>query len=393
VAKMSDLKLLEELSYGTEEAGNKLFQGNNKEVLDLLIKEYKGLVKCIYLDPPYNNGEKYNHYNDDQKHSEWLEDITETLVKLKPFLSEDGSIWISIDDREVHYLKVAADKIFGRGNFLTTIVWEHRTSRENRKVFSNNHEYILVYAKNPEKFKLARNLLPATDDILARYKNPDNDPRGPWQSVTVHVQAGHAVKSQFYDIIAPNGKKHSLPNGRCWAYNKERMLQEIENNNIWFGKDGNGVPRRKKFLSESIIGVTPETLWLGNDVGTTNTAKKYLLSLFPGKTIFDTPKPEQLIKRILDIATNEGDIVLDAYLGSGTTAAVAHKMNRKYIGIEIGSHIRDIVVPRLQKVIHGEDGEISTDFSWTGGGGFNFYELQGVESILVKERKRIYQII
>ncbi|SET46041.1 adenine-specific DNA-methyltransferase [Natronincola peptidivorans] len=386
-------KFLEEFSYGVKDTDNMIIHGDNKKVLDQLSKSHLGLVKCIYIDPPYNNSEKYTHYKDDMGHDRWVDYITNTLKRLEPLLSQDGSIWISIDDNEVHYLKVLADKVFKRKNFLTTIIWEHRTSRENRKVFSNNHEYILVYAKNPDKFKASRNLLPATPEILKRYKNPDNDPRGPWQSVSAHVQAGHAVKSQFYDIIAPNGKVHSLPNGRCWAYNKERMDKEISENNIWFGKDGNGVPRIKKFLVDKEVGVTPETLWLGSEVGTTNTAKKHLLSLFPDKKVFDTPKPEELIKRILDISTNEGDIVLDAYLGSGTTSAVAHKMNRKYIGIEKGEHIYDIVVPRMQRIIDGEEyGGITKDTYWNCGGGYNLYQFKGVQEIKLKEGNTIYQV-
>ncbi|MFW6028803.1 MAG: site-specific DNA-methyltransferase, partial [Halanaerobiales bacterium] len=287
-----------------------------------------------------------------------------------------GSIWISIDDNEVHYLKVAADEVFGRNSFITTIIWQQRTSRENRKVFSNNHEYILVYAKKPDEFKESRNLLPPSKEMLSRYKNLDDDPRGPWQSVSAHVQAGHASKNQFYEVVAPNGKRHTPPNGRCWAYNKERMEKEIQNNNIYFGKDGNGVPRIKKFLSKK-IGLTPETLWLAEDVGTNNNAKKHFLSLFPNKEVFDTPKPEELIKRILHIATDENDLVLDAYLGSGTTTAVAHKMKRRYIGIEVGDHILDFAVPRMKKVIDGEDdGGISKEINWTGNyGGFKFYQL------------------
>jgi len=379
-------------SCGSEDNQNMLIHGDNNEVLDLLKLQYSGSIKCIYIDPPYNNGEKYTHYDDDKEHDKWIGEITETLIKLRPLLNEEGSIWISIDDSEVHYLKVAADEIFGRKSFITTVVWEHRTSRENRKVFSNNHEYILVYAKNTKKFKLARNLLPATPEIIDRYKNPDKDPRGPWQSISASVQAGHAVKSQFYEIVAPNGKKHLPPNGRCWVYNKERMEHEILNNNIWFGKDGNGVPRIKKFLSKGTIGVTPETLWLASDVGTTNSAKKHLLTLFPNKAVFDTPKPENLIKRILDIATNEGEIVLDAYLGSGTTSAVAHKMNRKYIGIERGLHIVDIVLPRMRNVIGGEEGGISKEISWTGGGGFRFFELKQNKRLSLKENNNVYQL-
>ncbi len=284
-------------------------------------------------------------------------------------------MWISIDDTEVHYLKVVADRVFGRGNFITTIVWQQRTTRENRSVFSNNHEYILVYSRNPQLFKRSRNLLPPSAEQLSRYKNPDNDPRGPWQSVSANVQAGHAVASQFYTIVAPNGKVHGPPNGRCWAYNEERMKIEITAGNIWFGADGFGVPRIKRFLGAAKVGLTPETLWFGENVGTNDSAKKHFLSLFPGLEVFDTPKPEQLIQRILEISTNEQDLVLDCYLGSGTTAAVAHKLNRKYIGIERGDHAKSIVSSRLHKVIESEPGGISNEVGWGGGGGFGFFRL------------------
>ena len=217
-----ELKHIEEYSYGNSDTSNQIIKGDNNEVLDLLQENYTKKVKCIYIDPPYNNGESYNHYHDDKEHEEWLADIKNTLEKLKPFLADDGSIWISIDDSEMHYMKVAADSVFGRKNFIHTIVWQQRKTRENRKVFSNNHEYILLYAKNPDKFKQSRNKLPPSDELLARYKNPDDDPRGPWQSVSANVQAGHASPNQFYEIQAPNGKTHEPPNGRCWAYNQER---------------------------------------------------------------------------------------------------------------------------------------------------------------------------
>lgn len=358
--------------YGHE---NKIIHGDNIDVLECLREKYEGKVKCIYIDPPYNNGEIYTHYDDQSGHDEWLKNISSALKKLKPFLRKDGSIWISIDDNEIHYLKVAADKIFGRNNFVTTIVWQQRTTRENRKVFSNNHEYLLVYCIDQKLFSQSRNLLPPTKEQIERYKNPDNDPRGAWQSVSANVQAGHAVESQFYEIISPSGKKHYPPNGRCWVYNKQRMQREIEENNIWFGNNGMGVPRIKKFLSSAKQGVTPETIWLAHEVGTNKQAKKHILKLFPGKPVFDTPKPEQLIKRILDIATVEGDLVLDAYLGSGSSAAVAHKMKRQYIGIECGSHVVEYASKRLQLVVNGEQGGISKEVKWTGGGAFEFYRL------------------
>ena len=369
------LKKIGRYSHSASTSTNMIIQGNNNDVLDVLRDKLQATVKCIYIDPPYNNGERYTHYHDAKEHEDWIQEMTGVLHKIKPFLREDGSLWISIDDSEMHYLKVAADLVFGRNNFISTVVWQQRTTRENRKIFSSNHEYILVYAKNPNEFKIIRNLLPSTPEISSRYKNPDNDPRGPWQSVSANVQAGHAVKNQFYKVVAPNGKRHLPPNGRCWVYNEDRMNKEIKKNNIWFGKDGNGVPRIKKFLSSSTIGVTPETLWLGSDVGTTKIAKEHLLSLFPNHPVFDTPKPEQLIKRIFDIATKEGDIILDAFLGSGTSTAVAHKMRRKYIGIEIGEHIVEYVVDRMRKVVKGEKGGISQDVNWKGGGDFDFYRL------------------
>jgi len=297
------------------------------------------------------------------------------LESLACFLSEEGSLWISIDDREIHYLKVAADKILGRQNFVTTIVWQQRTTRENRRVFSNNHEYILVYAKNVKRFAEARNGLPANVELRERYKNPDNDKRGPWQSVSANVQAGHATRSQFYTVVAPNGRRYTPPNGRCWVYNETKMKTEIARNNIWFGRDGNGVPRLKRFLANRPLEVTPETLWFGSDVATNDSAKKHFLQLFPKRDVFDTPKPESLIHRILHIASKPDDLVLDCYLGSGTTAAVAHKMGRRYIGIEQGTHAATLCVQRMRKVVDGESGGISDKVKWKGGGGFHFYKL------------------
>ena len=370
----SRIKHYKKYSFGEDKTDNIIIQGDNKDVLDCISDKYKEKIKCVYIDPPYNNGENYLHFSDDEEHETWLSEITNVLHKLKPFLSKDGSVWISIDDSEMHYLKVAADKVFGRKNFVTTIIWQQRSTRENRKVFSNNHEYILVYARNPDIFKKSRNLLPYTKEALKRYKNYDEDIRGVWQSISANVQAGHATKSQFYELVAPNGKVHIPPNGRCWVYNEKRMKEEIKKNNIWFGKDGNNVPRIKSFLNNSKKGLTPETLWLSDFAETNKSAKKHLLKLFPDNLPFDTPKPEKLIKNILHIATDENDYVLDCFLGSGSTTSVAHKMNRKYIGVEIGNHITEYAVNRLRKVIDGEKNGISKEINWKGGGGFKFYK-------------------
>ena len=362
-----------QLSYGQTGTGNALIQGENLRVLNTIQSRYARTVRCVYIDPPYNNQEQYRHYLDSRSHEHWLDMMVPRLQAIKPLLSTDGSLWISIDDREMHYLKVAADEIFGRENFVTTIVWQQRTTRENRKVFSNNHEYLLVYAIDQQQFRASRNLLPAGPTLLSRYKNPDSDPRGPWQSISANVQAGHATASQFYDLVAPSGRVHRPPEGRCWIYTEEKMQREIAAGNIWFGKTGQGVPRIKRFLTHSKPGLTPETLWSAKDVGTNDQAKKQFLTLFPGEGVFETPKPEGLIRRIIEIATEPGDLILDAFLGSGTTTAVAHKLNRSYLGIECGEHAVTYCAARLRKVIDGDETGISNDVNWKGGGGFDFY--------------------
>lgn len=364
-----------QISSGDEDCNNILIKGDNKSILPELASMYGGKIKCIYIDPPYNNGDSYHYYNDNTTTSLWLKDIRTVLIWLRMLLKKDGSIWISIDDKEMAYLKVEADKIFGRENFASTIIWQQRKTRENRAVFSCNHEYVLVYAKDIKAFKKSRNLLPVGEDFIdSKYKNPDNDPRGPWQSISASVQAGHAVASQFYTIISPSGIEYNPPKGRCWVYNQERMLREIAENNIWFGLEGQNTPRIKKFLKYANIGLTPETLWVGDNYGTTDSAKKHLLYLFPEmENVFDTPKPEELIKQIIEIASNEGEYVLDCYIGSGTTMATAHKLNRNYIGVEIGNQMTDLVVRRMNLVVNGEKGGISECVKWKGGGQFVLY--------------------
>lgn len=369
------MRRIKKWSAGAQRVGNALIHGDNLVALKLLTTVYKSAVKCAYLDPPYNNGESYRHYFDSMGHEEWLLSVTARLEEIKTLLRNDGSVWISIDDSELHYLKVAADSVFGRANFVGTIVWERRTTRENRKVFSRNHEYLLLYTKNINAWAKVRNTLPITQDVESRYRNLDNDPRGPWQSVSANVQDGHGTPQQYYSLVAPNGKVHIPPKGRCWGFPHKKMLEEIAKNNVWFGKDGNAVPRLKKFLADRQAGMTPETLWRADDVGTTSSAKKHLVELFKEISLFDTPKPEQLIHRILEISTNPGDLVVDPYLGSGTTAAVAHKMNRKYLGIEVGEHIKTHCAYRLQQVIAGESGGVSKLLDWKGGGGFDFYQI------------------
>jgi adenine-specific DNA-methyltransferase len=361
--------------YGDPVADNMLIHGDNLLTLKALEQEYAGRVKCVYIDPPYNTGSAFEQYDDNLEHSTWLSLMVPRLKILRTLLSEEGSIWISIDDNECAYLRVLCDEIFGRSNFVCTAIWEKRKSRENRRVFSFKHDYIIVYAKNRSSFEAVRNPVPMTDEAMSRYRNPDNDLRGVWQSVAITAQAGHATPSQFYKIVTPGGRELDPPPGNCWRFTEPRLRELIADSRIYFGADGNNVPRQKMFLSENAdAGLTPETIWYADDVGTTDTAKRHSNALFGGNG-FDNPKPEELISRVLTIGSNVGDLVLDSFLGSGTTAAVAHKMGRRYIGIELGDHCYTHCLPRLQKVVDGEQGGISEAVGWQGGGGFKFYEL------------------
>jgi len=291
----------------------------------------------------------------------------ELLYKL---LAEDGSIWVSIDDNEGHYLKVIMDEIFGRRNFVANVVWQKRTSRENRAAMGTSHDHILVYTKcGAVAWKKTRNLLPATEE---GYSNPDNDPRGAWRSIPFSAQGYRA--NQMYGITTPTGEVLSPPKGRCWGATEPEYLKYVEASLVYFPKGGTGRPRIKQF-PEQVKGLVPMTLWLASEVGDTEASKKEILALSPDEEPFGTPKPEALLQRIIHIATKPGDLVLDSFLGSGTTAAVAHKMGRRYISIEMGAHAVTHCAPRLMKVINGEQGGISSAVNWNGGGGFRFYRL------------------
>ena len=354
---------------------NMLIHGDNLLALKALESKYAGRVKCIYIDPPYNTGSAFEHYDDNLEHSQWLQLIRPRLEILWRLLSEEGSIWISIDDDEQAYMKVLCDELFGRSSFVASIIWQKRTSPDMRAVISDGHDYILVYAKDKELFKQKRNRLPLSEEQRKSYKNPDNDPRGPWTSTDCTAQAGHGTAEQFYTLTTPAGRVIELPKSLCWRFTKERMEEEIAAGRIWLGKDGKGVPRKKTYLKDS-TGVVPWTLWMNKEVGHNQEAKKEINALFGGDNAFNTPKPERLIERIIHIATNPGDLVLDSFLGSGTTAAVAHKMGRRYIGIEMGDHAYTHCKVRLDKVIAGEDpGGITKSTKWERGGGYRFYEL------------------
>lgn len=354
---------------------NMLIHGDNLLALKALESKFAGQVKCIYIDPPYNTGSAFEHYDDNLEHSQWLNLMRPRLEILWKLLSEDGSLWISIDDDEQAYMKVLCDELFGRSSFIASIIWQKRTSPDMRAVISDGHDYILLYAKDKELFKQVRNRLPLSEEQRKSYKNPDNDPRGPWTSTDCTAQAGHGTADQFYTLTTPAGRVIELPKSLCWRFTKERMEEEIAAGRIWLGKDGTGVPRKKTYLKDS-TGVVPWTLWMNKEVGHNQEAKKENNALFGSSNAFDTPKPERLIERIIHIASNLGDLVLDSFLGSGTTAAVAQKMGRRWIGVEMGNHAYTHCKVRMDKVIAGQDpGGITKAQNWKGGGGYRFYEV------------------
>ena len=366
-------RLLEEapdLSTGDPDAGNMLIQGDNLEALKALLPFYAGQVKCIYIDPPYNTRSAFEHYDDNLEHSKWLAVMWPRLEILREFLADEGSIWINIDDEESHYLKIIADEIYGRKNFIVNCLWQKRTSPDGRINMGDAHDHIFVYGSQTTRNGL--NNLPLTEEQRSSYKNPDEDLRGPWVSTDFTAQGYRP--NQMYEIVTPAGVRYSPPEGRCWANVEENFRQLCDQGRIWFGKDGKSRPRVKNYLSEA-EGVKSWSWWTNREVGHNQEAKKEVNALFGASNAFDTPKPERLIQRILHIATNPGDLVLDSFLGSGTTAAVAHKMDRRYIGIEMGDHAVSHCVPRLNKVIDGEQGGISKSVGWQGGGGFRFYRL------------------
>lgn len=358
-------------SYG-DDSSNMLIQGDNLEALKALLPDYTSKVKCIYIDPPYNTGNDFEHYNDSLKHSKWLDMMYLRLELLRELLATDVSIWISIDANEVHYLKVICDEIFGRKNFVNEIVWQRSYAPVNfRKNLSRSHDTILVYAKDAKSLKLNR--FSRDDRANRRYKNLDDDLRGAWQASNISI--GSTKKSNIYEITIPSGRKVLPPLGRSWLISQEKYQEMRRDNRIWFGRDGNSAPKIKRFLSEVKDGVIAMTWWSHQEVSHNSNAKLEVKALNLGE-VFGTPKPEKLIHRILTLATNEGDLVLDSFLGSGTTAAVAHKMERRYIGIEMGNHAKTHCAVRLQKVIDGEQGGISKEVNWQGGGGYRFFTLK-----------------
>lgn len=354
-----------------EQQKNILIHGDNLPVMLDLEKVYTGQIKCIYIDPPYNTKNRLTHYNDRFDSSIWLNMMKERLVIMHRLLKEDGSIWISIDDNECHYLKVLCDEIFGRKNFIANVIWQKKYVPQNdSKWISATHDHIIVYAK--EKKNWRPNLFPRSKALNSRYKNPDSDPRGPWMAD--NLTAGKPGGDTYYLIKDPiTNRSYFPPTGRYWPYNRNTMLKKIKEKRVIFPKSKDGTPKLKRFLNEiKRTGLPSASLWLGSEVGDNIQAKKESKSL-NDKDIFKTPKPERLIQRIIHLATNPGDLVLDSFAGSGTTGAVAHKMKRRWIMIEFADHCHTHIIPRMEKVISGEDqGGISEQVKWKGGGSFVF---------------------
>ena len=367
------LEPVADLAYGDPDATNMLIEGDNLDALKSLLPYYAGQVKCIFIDPPYNTGSAFEHYDDNLEHSKWLSMMYPRLELLRELLAEDGSIWVTLDDNEAHYFKVICDEILYRKNFVGNVIWQKKFAPQNdAKLVDANHDHVFVFAR--DKTRVSINLLPRSESMDARYKNPDGDPRGPWTS-------DNPLRREFreyayYELTTPSGRKVLPPPGASWRFNKEEVPRLMAENRLWFGANGKGVPRIKRFLSEVKQGVIAQTIWPHTEVGNTQEAKKEVIR-FNAEDIFDTPKPERLVKRVLELATNPGDLVLDSFLGSGTTAAVAHKMGRRWIGIEMGEHARTHCLPRLKQVVDGEQGGISRAAEWQGGGGFRFYRLAG----------------
>jgi adenine-specific DNA-methyltransferase len=368
----------------TDTFDNRLIFGDNLLALKALEAEFAGKVKCVFIDPPYNTGSAFAHYDDGVEHSIWLSLMRDRLEIIRRLLSDDGSLWITIDDGECHYLKVMCDEVFGRANFVCNAVWQKKyTVANDAKWLADNHDHLLVYAANKEPWRPFR--LGRTAEMDSRYRNPDNHPKGPWKATPLYAKRTGSEKEQAFSFTFKNGVTWTAPRGTSPRFPAASLRQMDLNNEIWFGSDGKANPSRKTFLSElKIEGPPAPTVWLHAEVGNNHEAREEAKALNPGDP-FATPKPEKLLKRILELATVPGDLVLDSFAGSGTTGAVAHKMGRRWIMVELGEHCHTHIVPRLKSVINGEDaGGITEAVGWKGGGGFRHFRL--APSLLEKDK-------
>ena len=383
---------------------NLIIHGDNLLALKALLPTYAGKVKCIYIDPPYNTGNEKWAYNDNvnspmmkewlgkvvekddlTRHDKWLCMMMPRLKLLRELLVEDGVIFISNDDNEQHRLRLLADDVFGEENFITNIIWQKKFSPQNdAKYFSDNHDFILVYAKKKnltdEKNGWVRNLLPRTGEMDDRFSNPDNDPRGDWSSSDLSVK----TYSEAYDypIKTPSGKIIKPTKGRCWRTSKENLQKLIADNRIWFGPNRDNVPRIKRFKTEVQAGLVPVTIWLHQEVGHNQEARQELKEIFPDVDFpFETPKPVRLIKRILELSSDKDSIILDSFAGSATTAHAALALNkqdggnRKFIMVECDEYADKTTAELVRRVIKGVKGAKNENLQKGLGGSFSFYEL------------------
>ncbi len=354
---------------------NILIHGDNLLALKALEQEFAGKVKCVYIDPPYNTGSAFEQYDDGLEHSLWLSLMRDRLHHLWRLVRPDGSVWINIDDNEGHYLKVLCDEIFGRRSFVASVIWENFYGRSNAAAISPAHNYLLVYSPLGLDWKHVRNLQPRDAKSASKYTNPDNDERGAWRLGPIFA-AEERHDGLMYTVKTPSGRLVSPPKGSHWRMTEPDFWRLVDEERITFGSSGDNVPAVKLYLKEVQDGLVPRTLWPHTEVGHTQEAKREVQALFPEIIPFDTPKPERLLHRIIELSSNPGDTVLDSFAGSGTTGAVAHKMGRRWIMVELGDHATTHIVPRLMKVVGGNDpGGITEAVDWKGGGGFRTYGL------------------
>jgi adenine-specific DNA-methyltransferase len=364
---------------------NRLIFGDNLLALKALEAEFAGKIKCICIDPPYNTGSAFEQYDDGIEHSLWLTMMRDRLELVRRLLAPNGTVWVFVDDNEAHYLKVLMDEVFGRPNHVQTVIWQRKASPANdAKWLSNDHDYILLYAKDKETWR--PNRLTRTEEQNSYYTNPDEDPRGAWNSVTYTSNKSKTERPNlWYAIINPNTGEKVWPGETVtWRCNPETHAENVKNDLLYWGKDGKArMPRLKRFL-DAAKNVVPRSVWLHEDVGHTQTAMVESKTLFAQP--FATPKTEAVVQRILEIATNQGDWVLDSFAGSGTTGAVAHKMGRRWIMVEvIENSCEAYIIPRLKKVIDGTDlGGVTEVTGWKGGGGFRYARL--APSLLKKDK-------
>jgi len=359
-------------------AANLLFTGDSLDVLRILCEVpeyrsiYRGKVKLVYIDPPFNTGQAFEHYDDWMEHSTWLSFMRERLLLIRDLLAPDGSVWVHLDDAEQHRMRLLMDEVFGAQNFIASFAWEKDKGRRNDAAIAGVHDHIHVYGLSPASWKHSRNLLPRSEGQDSRYRNPDDDPRGPWLQGDNGTAKSASASSQW-PITLPSGRVVTPPKGRGWAFGPETFEVARREGRVYFGRNGDGMPIIKKYLTAVQQGVVPRSWLSADEVGHNQEAKRdHLRKMFPGATPFATPKPERLLERVIHIGSNPGDLVLDCFAGSGTTAAVAQKMGRRWVTSEIvPSTVEQFTLPRLLKVVAGEDpGGITKSAGWGCGGGF-----------------------